>query len=155
VTGRSFPQRETETVFFIFIEQHLNSLFSPSSWATRVDVVAAASLFHIPIYYCTKKNGTHKWNVVKALTDKHAKPQVIWPQLTPLDDTVELQRPEHFELLYFTNSHYDATVSATTGRVCDDQPVKLIPLSLKLSINFVNADAPIKTIMNDFQLLRM
>ena len=115
-----FQQHVTEG---ISIAQHLNTLLSPSSWETQVEVVAAASLFNIPLYYCTEENSTYKWNVIKPLTDKHFKPLVICPLLTPLDDSIELLRPEHFELLYVTNTHYNAIVSSTTGGVFADHPV--------------------------------
>ena len=31
--------------------------------------------------------------------------------------------PDHFELMYFENHHYDAVVSFTTGKVCTDHPI--------------------------------
>ncbi len=88
--------------------QHLKTLLSPSSWATQVEVVAAASLFNIPLYYYT--SNTYKWNVVKPLVDRDSKPLIICPQLTPLNDSVNLLRPTHFELLNYTGTHYDAIV---------------------------------------------
>ena len=70
-----------------------------------------------------EENGTHKWNIVEPLADEHSKPLVKCPQLIPLDDTVKLQRPNHFELFYVMNTHLDAIVSSTTGKVCNDNPV--------------------------------
>lgn len=105
------------------IDQHLQALASPHSWATQVEVAAAASVFQIPVYYCKEENGLYRWNVVKPLTDKQQRPIVKCPILPELDEDITLMKPTHFELLYFPNSHYDAIVSATTGGVCATPPL--------------------------------
>ena len=85
------------------------------SWATQVEVAAAASVFQVPVYYCKQENNKYRWHVVKPLTDKHQQPIVKCPELPTLDDNITLLKPTHFELLYYENSHYDAIVSATTS----------------------------------------
>ena len=104
------------------IDEHLKHLAIPHSWATQVEVVAAASVFQVPLYYCEKKNSVYKWNVVKALTDKNQRELVKCPVLPELDDSITLTRPTHFELLY-SNSHYDAIASTTTGTVPTTPPI--------------------------------
>ena len=105
------------------MEQHLTTLASPNSWATQVEVAAAASLFRIPVYYCSREeNGQYKWNVVKPLTDKRQRPIVKCPILPELDEDITMKDPTHFELLYFHNSHYDAIVSAATRGVSTTPP---------------------------------
>jgi len=43
------------------------------------------------------------------------------PYIPEMDST--LLRPQHFELLYHTNYHYDTIVSVDTGRACTDKPL--------------------------------
>ncbi len=111
------------------IDEHLQAIASPSSWATQVEVAAAASIFQVPVYYCKEENNLYKWNVVNPLTDKQQKPIVKCPKLPVLDENITLLKPTHFELFHFQNSHYDAIVSATTGTVCATPP----PLSTSSS----------------------
>ena len=100
------------------IEEHLKTLYSPNTWATQVEVAAAASCFGIPVYYYeVAADGSCKWNVVKPLSNRQGTPIVKTPVLPSVED-VTLLRPNHLELLYFHNSHYDTIVSASTGRVC-------------------------------------
>ena len=59
------------------IAQHLKHLDSQNTWATQIEVAAAASVFQIPVYYCAEENDNHyKWNIVKPLTDKKQQPIV-------------------------------------------------------------------------------
>lgn len=48
------------------IEEHIESVRVPGSWATQVEVVAAASAFEVPIYYYSidKKLQQYTWKVV-------------------------------------------------------------------------------------------
>ena len=104
------------------MKDHLKALAS-NAWATQVEVAAAASVFNVPIYYCKEENDQHEWNVVKPLTDKQQRPTVKCPPLPLMDENVTLRKPTHFELLYFHNSHYDAIVSVSTGKVCVTPPL--------------------------------
>ena len=48
------------------IEDHIKKISSPRAWATQVEVVAAATVFEVPLYYCTRdQSNVYKWNVVK------------------------------------------------------------------------------------------
>jgi hypothetical protein len=99
------------------IDDHIKMISSPRAWATQVEVVAAATVFEVPLYYCTRDHSdVYKWNVVKPfVTDRECPLKLpVFPQ--PNDSTT-LLRPTHFELFYYDNCHYDAIVSTTTGEV--------------------------------------
>ena len=44
------------------------------------------------------------------------------PEFPDIPEGVALQKPTHFELLYYDSLHYNAIVSVDTGRVCLDHP---------------------------------
>ena len=77
------------------IDQHLKHLNSLNTWATQVEVAAAASVFHIPVYYCIEE---YKWNIVKPLTDRKQQ-SIKCPILPELGDDFTLLRPNSFESL--------------------------------------------------------
>ena len=45
------------------------------TWATLVEVVAAATVFMIPVYFVTQSREGYRWNVVRPLN----KPQLHYP----------------------------------------------------------------------------
>lgn len=103
------------------IEEHIESVRVPGSWATQV-VVAAASAFEVPIYYYSidKKLQQYTWKVVHPYSStKHT---LKLPEFPKVSEGVSLQMPPHFELLYYDSLHYDAIVCETTGRVCSTPP---------------------------------
>jgi len=100
------------------IEQHCETNWQSGVWATQVEVIAAATVFHVPIFFLERSAKEYKWNVVHPLQN----PSLKFPYIPEMDECT-LLRPEHFELLYHTNYHYDAIVSVETGRVCVDQPL--------------------------------
>ena len=103
------------------IDSHIKMISSPRTWATQVEVVAAASVFQVPVYYCTKdKDSGYKWNVVKPFFSNQCSLKLpVFPQP---DDSITPLRPSHFELFYYDNCHYDAIVSITTGKVSTTPP---------------------------------
>ena len=103
------------------IGDHIRMISSPRTWATQVEVVAATSVFEVPLYYCSRdQNNVHKWNVVKPFFNKECPLKLpVFPQP---DDSIILLRPTHFELFYYENCHYDAIVSTTTGKVSSTPP---------------------------------
>ena len=46
-----------------------------------------------------------------------------FPELPDAKDRVTLLRPDHFELLYHDNLHYDVVMSAVSDKVCTDHPI--------------------------------
>lgn len=100
------------------IDDHIRMISSPHTWATQVEAVAAATVFEVPLYYCTwdQSNQVHKWHVVKPFSTDRECP-LTKPAFPQPNDSTTLLRPTHFELLYYVNCHYDAIVSTTTGKV--------------------------------------
>ena len=107
-----FIPRATAKTF----EEHCKQVWMPGTWATQVEVVAAATVFNVPIYFMVQ-SGEFKWNVIKPLK----RPHLRHPDIPEVD--VMLLKPNHFELFYYENTHYDAIVSAHTAKVCIDYPV--------------------------------
>ena len=103
------------------IEEHIKTISTPHSWATQVEVVAAASVFQVPVYYFSRT--TMAWNIVNPFgTNSVSQTTLRLPVLPPPDSCLTRLKPTHFELLYYENCHYDAIVSATTGRVSASPP---------------------------------
>ena len=76
--------------------------WKPGIRATQVEVVAAATIFQIPIYFISPSTTGHKWNAMHPLTNS-----LIHYPCYPDIDGVSLLKPSHFELLYYENLHYD------------------------------------------------
>lgn len=105
------------------IDEHIKMISSPHTWATQVEAVAAATVFEVPLYYCTwdQSNAIYKWHVVKPFFNDKESPLKI-PAFPQPNDNTTLLRPTHFELFYYDNSHYDAIVSILTGKVSTTPP---------------------------------
>ena len=52
------------------MDDHVKKISVLGTWATQVEVVAAASAFEIPVYFYAKKSGSdhYVWNVVQPFT---------------------------------------------------------------------------------------
>ena len=87
-------------------------------WATQIEVVAAATIFEIPIYFISTSTTGHKWNVIHPLNNS-----LLRYPCFPDIDGVALLKPSHFALLYYGNFHYDAVVAADSGRVSTGNPI--------------------------------
>ena len=104
------------------IDDHLKKISVLGSWATQVEVVAAASAFEIPVYFYSKKPGSEDfvWNVVRPFNS--TKKTLKLPVFPDISETISLQMPTHFELFYYDSLHYNAIVSEDTGKVCTHLP---------------------------------
>ena len=103
------------------IEEHCTNVGTLSTWATEVEVIAAATIFRVPVYFCTvKSDSMPTWNVTHPLSE--SKWLLNYPELPEIDQSIPLLRPKHFELLYYENCHYDAIVSCESGEVCISTP---------------------------------
>lgn len=95
------------------MEMHLKNMSKQHTWVTQAEVKAAATLFQIPIYYCT--TNTERcfcWNVTHPIQNN----SIQFPKMNPIC------KVKHIELLYTENFHYDAIISSTTGQVPMDLP---------------------------------
>lgn len=111
------------------IDEHIKVVSSPNSWATQVEVAAAACVFEVPVYYCMKKDdNNYQWHVVRPsiITGESSRLNrfkcPVLPNVDKLEAGITLLKPTHFELFYYESSHYDAVVSADTGKVCTNYP---------------------------------
>ena len=104
------PRKDADT-----IEQHCETNWQSGVWATQVEVIAAATVFHVPIFFIECSAKEYKWNAIHPLHN----PALKYPYIPEMEERT-LLRSQHFELLYHTNSHYDAIVSVDTGRGCID-----------------------------------
>ena len=102
------------------INDHIKMMSSPRTWATQVEIVAAASVFQVPLYYCTQDKNVYKWNVVKLFLNRECPLKL--PAFPQPNDSVTLLMLTHSELFYYDNYHYDAIVSSTTGKVSTTPP---------------------------------
>ena len=105
------------------MEEQIEHVWESRTWATHVEVLATATVFQVPIFYCTKDlNDGFKWKVVKPICTSE-KQKLSIPALPDVDPNITLLMPDHFEFLYFENHHYDVVVSSANGKVCADHPV--------------------------------
>ena len=96
---------------------------TPGTWATYVEILATASVFEVPVYYCTQDSqGEYKWSVVKSIISL-MKCNLKFLELPNVDDSITLLKPDHFELIYYDNLHYDVVMSAITDNVYTDHPI--------------------------------
>ena len=104
------------------MEEHINNVRLPGVWATQVEVLAAASVFEVALYFCTQNKDSEcvNWKVIQPY--KSSKHMLRMSEFPDIPEGVTLQMPTHFELLYYDSLHYNAIVSKDTGRVCLDHP---------------------------------
>jgi len=107
------PRNDIDT-----IEQHCETNWQSGVWATQLEVIAAATVFAVPVFFLELSAKEYKWNAVHPLNN----PALKYPFIPEMEGC-PLLRPQHFELMYYTNSHYDVIVSVDTERVCTDQPL--------------------------------
>ena len=101
------------------ITEHIQHVQRPSVFGTHIEILAIATLFNVPTFYCCS-NGRdlqYRWHCVTPLTQQGLR----HPDLSgsPLEN---VQPPTHFELLYIHNVHYDSIVSAN-GELCTEFPI--------------------------------
>ena len=104
--------------------EHVHKLLRPNRWGTHVGIMAAATYFQVPVYFCYQNTrGIYKWDVVKPLCPPGT---LRLPDLTGMFTDIppkpdDLPPLTHFELVYHSNTHYDCVVSHS-GYLCEDLP---------------------------------
>lgn len=100
--------------------EHVMKLSVSNSWGTDLEILAAASYYQIPAFYCCKNNITREW-VWNRIDPVAPSSQLRYPLI--VDNTFPIEsKPTHFELVYWTNTHYDGIVSKITSRVHTEIP---------------------------------
>ena len=90
-----------------------------TSWGSHVEIQAASWLLGLPIYVCTRKDGSGElyWEVFK---DKELKCQLKFPES-------KLVKPAgvwHYELCHTQNCHYDIICMKDRSIPRDPPPIK-------------------------------
>ncbi len=91
------------------------TMLRPDTWATHVEVIAAATYFQVPVYFLTQAD-VLKWKVVRPLSGCRTFGFLFLQELSAVQTVIT-----HFELVYYPNRHYDCVVS-----VCGDWGVPTI-----------------------------
>lgn len=104
------------------VKQQVQHMMKPSSWGTHMEIVAAATLFRIPVYYCTQSTpGQFTWGVFHPI----AADRISFPVFTE-DLLMNPFTTSHIEMYYHSSdggsAHYDAIVSLQTGTMCVTPP---------------------------------
>ena len=109
---RIFQNRLVQGINAPTFKQHIKKMLSPSTWGTHIEVMAASTMFQIPIYYATKNNKDgYKWQVIHPMEKSHS---LRYPFITSEEPYTSMKTPSHMELLYHENCHYDCIVSFAT-----------------------------------------
>ena len=120
------PQVNTDT-----ITSHIEFMMRPYAWGIHTQVIAAASLLQVPVYFIEEsdavQHGEYHWQVICLLpSEKLHYPEMVDP--LPIGSAPLT----HFELVYTRGTHYDSMVSSNTGKPCLQFPVltdKLIDMT--------------------------
>ena len=100
--------------------QHIAHVQQPDVYGTHVEILALATVFNIPVFYCclSGRQQQYTWHCLPPL--KHVEYALHCPDLagSPLQ---HISPPTHFELSYMHNIHYDSIV-CSTGELCSDLP---------------------------------
>ena len=102
------------------IDQHIKKMALPNVWGTHVEIIAAATFYQIPVYFTTKENNEHRWEVIKPIPAERIRMPRVMDCLPDSHNNLT-----HFELAYHTRSHYDSIVSLGSGRPCSSFPILL------------------------------
>lgn len=83
-------------VTFLSLEEHLKKMLMCNTWATQVEINAAASFLQIPLYICTQRTMSllYYWELYKPL---HCKPLGVTQKFSVY----------HVELAHVERCHYE------------------------------------------------
>ena len=103
------------------ITSHTELMLRPHVWGTHMEVIAAASLFQIPVYFTKESesvDGEYHWQVIHPLPSE----KLRYPKIVD-HPPVEMATLTHFELAYTRGTHYDSIISIDTGKPCLQLPL--------------------------------
>lgn len=100
------------------IDEQIRHSSKLDSWGTHLEIFGAATLFQVPVYYCTQSSSSQfTWSVFHPIpADKISFPLIVNEPILKADAI------PHFELYYHQSRHYDAIVSVETGRTSTTPP---------------------------------
>ena len=93
-------------------------MIRPNTWGTHLEIIAAATLFKVPVYYCTQSasNSHFTWGAFRPITSKN----ISFPVMVE-DILQSTERIDHIEMYYHQAAHYDAIIS-TESELCKTPP---------------------------------
>lgn len=92
----------------ISFEEHIKHIMRPGTWATHVEVKAAATYFQVPVYFCQDppQHDAYCWHVFMPVRQSKS---LRYPTLEEsVYDGISV--PTHFEIKYIQNVHYSCIV---------------------------------------------
>ena len=98
--------------------EHISHVQKPDVFGTHLEILAIATFYNVPVYYCQLLRGQYSWHCVEPMRSAGESFRVPDLSGSPLE---EIRPPSHFQLSYTLNIHYDSIVSVT-GEVCKDLP---------------------------------
>ena len=106
------------------ISEHILNMGKPSCCGTHIEITAIASLYQVPVYYCTDPPHSekgHRWEAVYPIAPAS---NLKYPLVVEDDPAFAsfVARPTQFELLYYVGRHYDCIVDRETGLICSTAP---------------------------------
>ena len=101
------------------IQSHIKKLNLPGKWGTHVELHAAATYFQIPVFFIRTPCNNYKWEVINPLGPASDFKYQLCPEVDITEADVNV--PDHFELLYTSDCHYDS-ITMVTGSVCPVKP---------------------------------
>ena len=98
--------------------EHIEHVQRPGVFGTHLEILAIATYYAIPVYYCQKTRDQYSRHCVNPIINTGSGHRL--PDLAgcPLE---QVQPPSHFELSYTLNTHYDSIVTVS-GDLCIDLP---------------------------------
>ena len=114
-----FEQRMTE-VNKPSYHEHMLSMLRPDTWATHLEVMAAATYFQRSIYFCEDppQGDNYCWQVFRPLGPAES---FRFPLVS--EDADNYSVPTHFEMVYYKNLHYCCIVQESDGSLSTTPPV--------------------------------
>ena len=98
------------------IREQVNHMIHPFAWGTHLEIIAAATLFGVPIFQLRKEETSGwTWSVTQPIMHNMKIPVIDDEKLN------EKENINHIEMYYHDN-HYDAIVSSETGKMCKTLP---------------------------------
>lgn len=101
--------------------EHISKMLRPYKWGTHIELLAMATYYQVPVYYCCSKNkelDLH-WEYIKPLDNQQRPLQYMHLDGNCLED---IASPSHFELYWVRKTHYDSVVSIIDGKLCSELP---------------------------------
>lgn len=102
------------------ISEQVHHMLQPRTWGTHLEIIAAATLFQIPVYFCSQDPASNEltWAVHRPVNSAGIRlPSLMDEEYQSKDETIT-----HVELFYYQLVHYDVIISTETNTICTTPP---------------------------------